>query len=141
MAWSSIFAAGRNASSFTAGAVFGVSVTMIVVIAKVDASTIDALTGSINQLAIAVAALGAAIVPIYTIVKSWWSASPEGQQAAVATRRDRIVLDVEPEHAEEAAIVASTLPQVKAVITNDDIAKKTPAIDKIVGPDAKPATP
>lgn len=139
MAWSSIFAAGRNASSFTAGTAFGVSATLIVLVAKVDAATIDALTGSINQLAVAVVALGSAVVPIYTIMKSWGSASPEGQQAAVAARPDRMVVAIDPKDAEQAALRTASIPEVQAVITSEHVAKATPAIEKILGPDAKPA--
>lgn len=135
---SSITAGGRNAASFTAGVTFGVAVTIAVVAVRLGPSEIDAVTNSINHLTAAVVAAVAALVPVYTIAKSWRSASPEQQQAAVASRDDRMVVTIDPNNAAQAALRVASLPEVKAVITSADVAAATPAVDKIVGPDAKP---
>lgn len=140
-ALSSVTAGGRNAASFTAGVTFGVAVTLAVVAVKLGPSEIDAVTNSINHLTAAVVAAVAALVPVYTIVKSWRSASPEQQQAAVAARDDRMVVTIDPSNATEAAMRVASLPEVKTVITTQAVAAATPAVDKIVGPDAKPVAP
>lgn len=135
---SSVMAGGRNASSFTAGVAFGVAITLVAIGTRLDASEIDAATNSIEKLAAAIVALVSALVPVYTIFRSWRSASPEQQQAAVASRDDRMVVTIDPANAAEAALRVASLSEVKSVITNKDIAAATPSVDKIVGPDAKP---
>lgn len=138
---SSVMAGGRNAASFTAGVTFGVAVTLAAVGTSLEASDIDAVATSINRLSTALVALVAAVVPVYTIFRSWRSASPENQQAAVALAKDKLVIEVEPDHKTEAALDVASLSRVKSVITTQAIAAATPMVEKIVGPDAKPVVP
>lgn len=137
-ALSSVLAGGRNAASFTAGVAFGVAVAMALVGTSLEPSDVEAVTTSINHLSAAIVGAVAALVPVYTIVRSWQSASPEQQQAAVAERKDKMVVTIDPKNAAEAALRVASLPEVKQVVTSADVAAATPMVDKIVGPNAKP---
>lgn len=140
-ALSSVMAGGRNASSFTAGVAFGVAITLVAIGTRLEVSEIDAATNSIEKLAAAIVALVSALVPVYTIYRSWRSASPEQQQASVAVTPNKVVIEVDPERKTEAAIKFAGLSEAKAVITTQAVAAATPMVDKIVGPDAKPVVP
>lgn len=55
-------------------------------------------------------------------------------QEAVASRPDRMVVAIDPASPAQAAVRVASLPEVKAVITNPQIAASTPAVPKIVSP-------
>lgn len=55
-------------------------------------------------------------------------------QEAVASRPDRMVVAIDPSSPAQAAVRMASLTEVKAVITNPEIAAATPAVPKIISP-------
>lgn len=113
----------------------------MVLLAHIDASDVkdavealEALAGATPKIVAAVTLIGGALTPVYTMIRSWRSASPEQQEASVALRNDRMVVEIAPGTGTEAARQAASLPAIKSVITNPEIAAVVPS-DKVVAPE------
>lgn len=132
MSWSSFFASGRNVTSYSAGIATGLSIAAAFHL--MDASKVDAVLDHIGQLSVSITGLGGILTTVYTVLRSWRSASPEHQQASVAARPDRMVLEIDPKNSKMAAIAAASIPEIKTVVTSQVVADAIP-LDKVVGPD------
>lgn len=140
MTGSSWSAAGRHGITATAAAV---TTAMLIWIYAGDSAALNAdldhVASAAERIAKAVAAMGSAAVAVLAAWRAARAASPESQQAAVANRRDRVVVAIDPD--QPPALVAdmlATLPEAKAVITNAGDAA-TAISDKVVSPEEAPA--
>lgn len=136
-------AAGKHAGTFIAG-----GISFAVAIHFISAPDASSLTGDVNtvidgantvidglkKIAIGVGGISATALTVYNAWRAAKNASPEHQTAAVAAMPDRMVVKIDPATPVASALKVAQLTEVKAVITNDDVAKNTPQVAKIVGP-------
>lgn len=126
---SSNLAAFRNVLSGLAGA----AVAFGLISTSGAQDLVNRIVDAVSAVGGAAMAIGTAIVAINSAFAGW-KASPAQQQSSVAQRPDKMVVTIDPSKPVESALAVAQLSQVKAVVTNEEVADATPLVKKIVGP-------
>lgn len=136
--WNEAKAAGKHLASYAAGGVtVAVAWGLLSTTSGADINAdINLIADGTKKVVEGTAGIIAVLTPIYTAWRAAHNASPDQQQAAVAARPDRMVVAIDPAKPAEAAMRVASLPEIKAVITNPEVAAATPQIAKIVSPEA-----
>lgn len=140
MDWNSWKAAGRHGLTM-----LGTATAMGVYFGVINQDQASDITGnitsifdSVEKIATSAVAIGALLAPIYASFFAARAASPESQQASVASRSDRVVVAIDPTKAAESTERLALVPEAKAVITSPVMANSTPNL-KVVSPQSAAA--
>lgn len=129
--------AGRYSLAISGGAVALLSV--VALFSKDGGKAADAIKSiaeSLSSISMSLAALAGTAAALYAGIRGTLNSTPQAIQAAVAERPDKMVVTVDAnEDPARVAMKLSSLPEVKAVITNSEVAAATPQVAKIVGPE------